>query len=589
MLFLLVHDISHVEHGVDQGRGIVIAETVAGRCHAQMLHERRDPAGLQGGELGEAVVVVERSVVDRDEAAEFRPVEIPVFFRVHAGDGFLRIPHISGVLFPHTGVSVIRVAAEDTFPDHADKENGDNDGPQCLFALREKEDQKDITRDQQDIDENVGIGQYPVKLVDPSHEDEFGNAHYCDIDSVHDEEGTQPELFFKDRMEPFESHIEQKEAVYEGVTVRQIRRKMKTVDHEIQRLDACAEKHEDHEYGEKDLLSLVSFLIKKIHGQEDHGEHTGVDVGKVLISRENGSPCSEKMVCDELPDIGIDLKIREARAAHLGLGQCKGDRGKNECGCHGGADGNDREPDEAKKHDFSVLLRIKVREQKDQTVEADQDADQDGQIKVDDHGEGEADIVEHFPLPGKQPLKPQNNEGEEDDRIQPHDIPVKAGHIGRKTVQKSEEQYTRIVLSEMLLKIIRERGGAETDLDHDEDGDRLRESCGREPEVEQIQRRGRVVGCLGQKIFPQSAFPAVEEALAVRDPAPHFLEIRGVLVEEIDAQDRTVSERKNVQMNVRDKKDHGACQKGNEHKTIFEKTLLELDFLHEDASPLIKV
>ena len=73
---------------------------------------------------------------------------------------------------------------------------------------------------------------------------------------------TQPELFFKDRMEPFESHIEQKEAVYEGVTVRQIRRKMKTVDHEIQRFDACTEKHEDHEHGEKDLLGLISFLIK---------------------------------------------------------------------------------------------------------------------------------------------------------------------------------------------------------------------------------------------------------------------------------------------------------------------------------------
>ena len=390
-------------------------------------------------------------------------------------------------------------------------------------------------------------------------------------------------------MESFEGHIEQKEAVYESVAVRQVRRKMKTVDHEIQRFYARAEKHEDHECGEQDLLNLIPFLIKKIHRQKDHGENTCVDVGKVLISRKDGSSCSEKMVRNKLPDIGINLEIREARAAHLRLGQCKGDRGKNECGCHGGADGNDREPDEAKKHDFSVLLRIEVREQKDQAVEADQDADQDGQIKVDDHGEGEADIVENFPLPGKQPLKPQNNEGEEDDRIQPHDIPVKAGHIGRKTVQKSEEQDARIVLSEMLLKIIRERGGAETDLDHDEDGDRLRQSFCREPEVEQIQGRGRVVGCLCQKIFPKSAFPAVEEALAVRDPAPHFLEIRGVLVEEIDAQDRSVSERKNVQMNIRDEKDHGACQEGDEHITIFEKTLLELDFLHEDAAPLLKV
>ena len=137
----------------------------------------------------------------------------------------------------------------------------------------------------------------------------------------------------------------------------------------------------------------------------------------------------------------------------------------------------------------------------------------------------------------------------------------------------------------MLLKVIRERGGAETDLDHDKDGDRLRESRGREPEVEQVQGRGRVVGCLGQKIFPQSAFPAVEEALAVRDPAPHFLKIGGVLVEEINAQDRAVSERENVQMNIGDEKDHSTCQEGTEHISIFEKKLFEPDFLHEDTSP----
>ena len=77
-------------------------------------------------------------------------------------------------------------------------------------------------------------------------------------------------------MEPFESHIEQKEAVYEGVTVRQIRRKMKTVDHEIQRLDACAEKHEDHEYGEKDLLSLV-----------DKMSHTAVPAGEDEMPAED--------------------------------------------------------------------------------------------------------------------------------------------------------------------------------------------------------------------------------------------------------------------------------------------------------------
>ena len=189
-------------------------------------------------------------------------------------------------------------------------------------------------------------------------------------------------------MESFEGHIEQKEAVYKSVAVRQVRRKMKTVDHEIQRFYARAEKHEDHECGEQDLLNLIPFLIKKIHRQKDHGENTCVDVGKVLISRKDGSPCSEKMVRNKLPDIGINLEIREARAAHLRLGQCKGDRGKNECGCHGGEDGIDREPYEAKKHDFSVLLRIEVREQKDQAVETDQDADQDGQIKIDDHGEG---------------------------------------------------------------------------------------------------------------------------------------------------------------------------------------------------------
>ena len=137
----------------------------------------------------------------------------------------------------------------------------------------------------------------------------------------------------------------------------------------------------------------------------------------------------------------------------------------------------------------------------------------------------------------------------------------------------------------MLLKVIRERGGAETDLDHDKDGDRLRESRGREPEVEQVQGRGRVVGCLSQKIFPQTAFPAVEEALAVRDPAPHFLKIGGVLVEEINAQDRAVSERKNMQMNISDEKDHRADEEGDDHITVLEKTLFELDFLHEDASP----
>ena len=140
----------------------------------------------------------------------------------------------------------------------------------------------------------------------------------------------------------------------------------------------------------------------------------------------------------------------------------------------------------------------------------------------------------------------------------------------------------------MLLKIIRECGGAEADLDHDKAGDSFRQRRGREPEVEQVQGRRRVVGCLGKEILSQPAFPAVEEALAVRDPAPHFLEIGGVLVEEINTKDRPVSERKNVQVNVRDEKDHRAYKEGADHITVLEKTLFELDFLHADPSPLIE-
>ena len=140
----------------------------------------------------------------------------------------------------------------------------------------------------------------------------------------------------------------------------------------------------------------------------------------------------------------------------------------------------------------------------------------------------------------------------------------------------------------MLPEIVCEGGRAEADLDHDEDCDRFRESRGREPEVEQVQGRRRVVGCLGQKIFPQSAFPAVEEALAVRDPAPHLLKIGSVLMEEIDAKNRAVPERTDIQMNIGDEKDHRAYKEGADHITVLEKTLFELDFLHADPSPLIE-
>ena len=96
--------------------------------------------------------------------------------------------------------------------------------------------------------------------------------------------------------EPAIPHHQQHEAVNKRIAVGQVGREMHAVNHEVERCDARAKKHENQKSRHEDFPPAGNPPVRPVKWHQHHREHAGINIRKVLISCEHRRASPEEMI-----------------------------------------------------------------------------------------------------------------------------------------------------------------------------------------------------------------------------------------------------------------------------------------------------
>ena len=621
---VVVHEVLQVEHAVED-RGLrtvgVTVDEVAGDAGVVvevgrfLIRHRR--------ELGDTVVAVparvhaEHGVGGLDAVVSLFVVLVEE--RVH---GFHAVVFARVGLVGDVDVEVVDICHDDLREHAEEHEVGDGADPHGLVV--DEGQQHDIEGDEAQVYEDRAVAEIlDFELVRQQHEPAGQKTDSQEVSG-----GQFPQ--FRDRAE---GQGQQEEDVDEGLAIGQIVREMEPVPDVVEGIEVERDgQHRDEQDG-GDFLFQRDGLHIEVQDDQHQRPDAAEDVRQDHVAaRADGGLKVAEMVRQEVEEVEVALELFRERAGGGGAGlqgeiggqqREGGQETGNGCIEDAGEQGA-REPvrpDPLPDGHFRTLRNGEFQSGLGERVMAEivgeevQDQEDGGHVRHVVRGyeeQRERQAVEERSALFDDALHTEHDEGQQHHAVHPHDVPVVRDEIAGEGVQEAETRGDGVVFAELrrLLQVVREEGGGESGLQHDDDADGHRHVLVAEEQDDQDGDGARqVVEQVAEEVPAAAGLPGIGETAAVGDPVAELREERSVLMVEVHAQDRYIAKGDHAVGDAdEDEHDDGPAERQQDIAVLPEQLLQLVRFLlrrcalcglchrfcvdfhvHKDASPDFQV
>ena len=188
----------------------------------------------------------------------------------------------------------------------------------------------------------------------------------------------------------------------------------------------------------------------------------------------------------------------------------------------------------------------------------------DGNIVIGQDAQRKADAVQPvFPF-SHQLFKPQGYQGEQENTIQPHHVPVIGRQIAGHGIKNGKGNHGRASGFKMPGKIPGKGKTAEADFQDDQIGHELDQVFIREKGHKPVEGTCHIIGVKRKKIRAHAHIPGIGKAVPASDFAEHFRKKGDVLVVHVRVHEAFIAKRENAVDNENRQHDQKRNGKGKQ-------------------------
>ena len=187
----------------------------------------------------------------------------------------------------------------------------------------------------------------------------------------------------------------------------------------------------------------------------------------------------------------------------------------------------------------------RIQDQKRDKIQYHENADHDGNIIIGKDRRPQGEAVQKRLFLAHQTLQPQHDQREQDNAVQPHDVPAVRRHISRQRVENPEKAHAEIIGPAMPAQIPGKAQTRQTDFEHNPVAHKFDNISLGTQHQQPVKGAGQIVGVQRGEIHPHADVPAVQQAAAVGQLVLEFGEKRGVLVVHVRPQKTLLAEGEN--------------------------------------------
>ena len=328
------------------------------------------------------------------------------------------------------------------------------------------------------------------------------------------------------------AHRQQQENIDEALPAGKAVGIMKAVPDEVQYVQGEAQIKEDQQRTVDRLPPQRNLPVHKVEGQhqEDHG--AAVNVGPVvqsLLCLHQRHLSGQHVHNGEILLHGV-RKAGICRSGSLQRTELRNQQNCRETSRQEGA------KTEAQTGQSSRPPVHGLQHQLAEEPEHQEEADHDGNVVVGQDAEPQTEHVHHRALSPYEALQSQHHQREQEDAVQPHQVPGIGGHVAAHGIEHTEDGTADIQLTVMSSEIHGTGEAGETDLQNNHIGHELDDQCLRQQHHQEIQRTGQVVGIEGGEIDAQTHVPGIEKRSPVLQLVLKLRKEGGILMVHIRAE-----------------------------------------------------
>ena len=338
-------------------------------------------------------------------------------------------------------------------------------------------------------------------------------------------------------------------------------REVEAVPDKVKLADDKAEEHEQDQAHTRELFSELDLLGGQAEEHEENRDRTAGDIGHGVDFLVGGDGKVHQIAGDAFESLehadqviaAADIRckfLRKGAAARMGILQRK-ERRQHKKG--GQTDAQNRKHAEFEqvggKSAHSVPARDMVADKNQQDKNAGEKAD----VVVGDQRQRQHDGVEPEAVLGEQLHGAQRDQRRDADRVEPDGVPVVAHKKGAERKADAENHQRGVVAPENAFEEKRHKGAGKRDLDRDREHQKLAQPIGRDKQGQEVHRACKVVGHQ-RKIVGAGAYrPSPKQAFAVLELVLKIRQKGIILVPQVGHEDLLVrlSERRHIHQTER--------------------------------------
>ena len=236
------------------------------------------------------------------------------------------------------------------------------------------------------------------------------------------------------------------------------------------------------------------------------------------------------MGVQQLKNVGVERRGGGHGSTSFSAGQCQNDRQQNDCTGERGQACHQYEAEKRAKDLRKLRLSLMLCHKLYENIQRQKGKDHCRKIKIYPDRQCQGHIQKHRLFSLQKLMGCQHHHRKQDNGIQPHNIPVIAGHKSGESIEKPKDNDGNIVFLKTFAQISGEGHSTQRSLQSDQKRHCLTETFPGKAQSQEIQGGGSIVGCLDQKVFSQPCGPAVKQTVSVQQFIAQLFQKRCVLM-----------------------------------------------------------